>query len=106
MVKRNWQETDMAINKSTPTAVTAAATWEDISGEDIAATFTFQNVGGNLIWLYAGTALPTGGPRGIAYQGGEGEQGLTLAEFNPGVTSPTRLYAFAPVGGYYTLMAD
>lgn len=95
----------MAVNKNTPQALTAGA-WTDISEEDITATFTFQNVGGDVIWLFAGTSLPTGGPQGNLYDSGLGVTGKTLAELFPGLTSPTRLYALAPVGGYYTLSGD
>jgi hypothetical protein len=95
----------MAVNKSLPQQL-VPATWVDIGEEDITTTFTFQNVAGEDIWVFAGTSLPTGGPRGILYKSGFGETGKTLAELFPGLSSPTRLYAFAPVGGTYTLSAD
>lgn len=95
----------MAVDKNTPQSL-IAATWTDIGGEDITTTFTFQNVAGEDIWLFAGTALPAGGPRGILYKSMMGQTGLTLAEIFPGLASPTRLYAYAPVGGAYTLSAE
>jgi hypothetical protein len=91
---------------SLPTALTQA-TWTQITDGDRSGNITFQNVGSDIIWILGAvdaTAV-TGGPKGILLHPGFGVNGKTIAELFPDLTSPDRLFAFAPVGSYYTFFA-
>ena len=89
-----------------PTAL-AATTWTQVTTGDRAGNITFQNVGAENIWILGtvDNTAPTGGPKGVLIPPGQGIEGMTIAELFPDLTSPDRLFAFAPVGGVYVFYA-
>jgi hypothetical protein len=79
----------------------AASTWVQLTNDDIAAA-TFQNNGSNAVMIVATTDAtdPTNSNDAIRYNPGAGERStVTFAQLFPGVTSPVRLFAYAPQGG-------
>lgn len=75
--------------------------WTQITDADVTGNITFQNRSQHPITIKAttDTTAPTNGNGGIVYGPGEGEQGKTIAELFPGLTSPDRLWGHAPLGG-------
>jgi hypothetical protein len=79
----------------------AAATWVQLTDADISAA-TFQNNGSNAVFIAATAtaSAPSNTLGAIRYNPGAGERStVTLAQLFPGVTTPARLYAYAPQGG-------
>ena len=83
------------------TKTVAASTWVQLTNDDIAAA-TFQNNGSNAVFILAtpDATDPTSTSGAIRYNPGAGERStVTLAQLFPGVTTPVRLFAYAPQGG-------
>lgn len=81
----------------------APATWAELTDADVSA-ITFQNVGDDDVYIVVQTTdtMPTGTPvANNAYRYGPktGEINVTLANMALGLTSPDRVFAYAPNGG-------
>lgn len=76
-------------------------TWTEITNAAVSTAITFQNISQVPITMKAttGSTAPTDGTGGVVYMPGQGEQGKTLAELFPGLSSPVRLWGNTPLGG-------
>jgi hypothetical protein len=77
------------------TKALTAGTWTQLTDADV-TEITFQNVSQDAIRVKvtAGATAPTTFTGSIVYYPGQGERKVAIADLAPGVSSPTRVYAF------------
>lgn len=95
----------MAQNGRVRVTAGGITTWTELTNAAISTAITFQNISQVPITVKAttGSTAPSDGTGGVTYAPGQGEQGKTLAELFPGLSSPVRLWANSPLGGSMTV---
>jgi hypothetical protein len=78
------------------TVTVTASTWTQLTDADI-SSITFQNVGGNFIYIKAttDTTAPTNFTGAYRYNPGQGERNVSLADLFPGLSGADRVWAWA-----------